>query len=763
MTTGPSKPERSVKRAGPLASPPVVTGPAPASDFSSAAPGLGRGAGPNPAQVLTLQRAIGNAAVNELLRRPSSEGPEPLSAGRVHAAPPVTVARGGPARVQRVREDEFRADPPAFLRKNKVTVEMAKGLQLRYPDPDVHSMFYTNFVAMMDAYKFSRHWFVLQPNPEEETYIVTPAIEKYVEYNPEWAKHIHPKLLAAVKKGAAGPPAKDYISAAYFPYLIGAPSTKDFGGTMGHTDLAKEPSKGEGADDFNPDFAFTGFMNGCALSVTPVPQDPSKFTIWHFQSSTANKEQATTFRMENKPTDWFGENEYYPRAAEAEGVMPKVTNFLYRRDGAWHVASQISYAESATGRIMKGEPSQPVSRALNIKGGGDPVLRLKGIYVEGMQNAVNTRLRRGLEICKEHQAVIKEHQPAGIDWALQKFETLIKQILSDEEDKLLAATDVGGLHGFALGMRDNRKTNEPIVEAALGGLINAFTTMEKNELEKSFFTRSDSRRKAYSGMRIRLEDIRLLYREIGWLSELIKETTPPPSSGDDRPEGPVVPASEIPPDSASPGKERESGERSDVPGPEVGSSGVPAVAPIVIGQVPAVSPSNLALFGFLDTLDPGWNVAAVARAGGDPGMIVGQGAGVMLGVASKAEEAAPVSGEIRLPGQVRFLTNNGQGALCFVYSVVMGLTGRRQSEVQGIVAGIVATAGVQGGWIASDSAAARRVLLAAEQVFGIPIQVIELQNSVAGLIISGRSHNATRDERRPVVLRNTGAHYDAIV
>jgi hypothetical protein len=144
-------------------------------------------------------------------------------------------------------------------------------------------------------------------------------------------------------------------------------------------------------------------------------------------------------------------------------------------------------------------------------------------------------------------------------------------------------------------------------------------------------------------------------------------------------------------------------------------------------------------------------------------MIVGQGRGVMLGAAGKAKQAAPVPSEIRLPAQLGFLTNNGSGALCFVYSVVMGLTGRPQGEVEGTVARIRMAAGLHEGWIASDSDEARRVLAAAEQVFGTAIQVIEVQNSVAGLIISGRSHNATRGARRVVVLRNTGAHYDAVV
>jgi hypothetical protein len=238
------------------------------------------------------------------------------------------------------------------------------------------------------------------------------------------------------------------------------------------------------------------------------------------------------------------------------------------------------------------------------------------------------------------------------------------------------------------------------------------------------------------------------------------ETTPPPSSGGDQPEGPVSATPTLPLGTDTQGPESEPGGRPKGSEAVVGSSGIPARAPMGVPVLHPVAPND-ALFGFLDSLDRDWNVAPRADAG--QGMIVGQGGGVMLGSATKAKEAAPVVGEAALPEPLRFLTNNGSGALCFVYSVVMGVTGRQQSEVNGTVAQIARNAGVEGGWIASDSPAAQRVLAAAEQIFGIQIQVVELQNSISGFIISGRSHNVTRHDRRPVVLRNTGTHYDAIV
>jgi hypothetical protein len=310
-------------------------------------------------------------------------------------------------------------------------------------------------------------------------------------------------------------------------------------------------------------------------------------------------------------------------------------------------------------------------------------------------------------------------------------------------------------------MRKNRDQNDEIINKALNTLHTAYVTLAKEESEKFFLFKEESLRAAYAGMRARLEEIRSRYNESNWIDELVKETTPPPSSDDVRGEAPVVGGLEVPPDSASP--EKESPGRSDPS--RVGSAAVADVVAIALPQLQVVA-ANPAVFAFLDQLDPQWNVAAVPQAGGDGAggqqMIVGQSPGVMLGDVSQAKDLAPVGGGT-LPDQVGFLRNNGSGALCFVYSVVMGLTGLPQAAVEGTVRQIVLAAGVQGGWIATDSAAAQQVLDAVQQILGVGIQVVELQNSATGFIISGRSHNVARTVLRPVVLRNTGAHYDAVV
>ena len=651
---------------------------------------------------------------------------------------PTAIGRSAPARVQRVREDEFKVDPSGFLKKHKVTVEMSKGLALRYPSPDIHKMFYENFVSQMDQYAFSRHWFVLQENPDEKTYIVTPAIEKYIEHDPAWEKSIPAPLLRhvkdMVKKGNIQAPTGDYISAAYFPYLIGNPEPASFETTVGHTDLGKTPSKGGSAqtgadttssikgegdeesstDEFNPDFAFTGFMNGCALTVTPVPQDPSRFTIWHFQSSTAYKKPATTFRQTRKPIDWFGEDEYYPREKEPPGITPKVTNFLYREKGKWNVASQVNYADSATGRIGPGGPA-PRGRPLNTEGGGDPLLKLKGIYVSGMHNALNTTLRRDLEICTDQQKLLKEHQKPGMGEALERLHQDLEAMLSDEEKKLRDAKDAPTLRGAAEGILKNRQENGQIIKNSANALGKAFRGMAKEESTKFFFMKSDTRRQAYSETAARLESIHIEYSHTEWVEELIKETTPEASRGEEGSES-LKEESEAslpaetgpdPPSDSSGGRDMEPSSRPDTSSTSGG--GLAQLVPV---------PPGAGLFGFLDGLDPGWDDPARPREGGDEGMIVGTGPGVMLGSASKAKDMAPVGGEIILSEGLGFPRNNGSGARCFIYSVVMALTGLPQAAVEDLVTGIALAAGAQAGWIASDSDVALAVLTEIERLGG---------------------------------------------
>jgi hypothetical protein len=785
----------AMERSGPN---PLTTEPAPARS-----PRLSTtSAASTPARVLFLQRTIGNAAVVDLLAQPKETAPPSASHTKTAlwaTRPMPPRGRTAPTLVQRMDEDQFMADPPAFLEEHNVTVDMAKGLALRYPSPDIPTGHYADFVGKMDQYAFTRHWFVLQPNPEDKSYIVTPAIEKYIEHDPEWAKQVLPNILEVVKQGRAAPPNGNYIPAAYFPYMIGAPDVKNFEKTMGHTNLKKGAGKDEGgkpesgkkedgepgvvktdgdkagsADEFSPDFAFTGFMNGCALTVTPVPQDPRQFTIWHFQSSTANKGPASAFRQTRQPTDWFGEDEYYPREAEPSGITPKVTNFLFKTKGQWHVASQVNYAESVTGRIVK--KGVPRSRPLNTEGGGDPVAMLKGIYVDGMQNAQNTRLRTQFAACRQEQKLLIGHQMPGMDVALAKLSSDIEIMLLDEEQQLRDAKDMATLHAVALGIRKNREKNLDIIKRSAILLRDAYWKMAKEEREKIFF-KNEERRKAYAETGARLDDLADEYARDKWIGLLVEETAPRPvSSEEGEASSSATTASQPPPGSDPPlGAEPLPSAESVPSKPPTGPEPLTSLDPLTSesGKPPVTTPSlssaplhpvdpNPGLLVFLGSLNGGWDAPDRPRGEGDQGMIVSAGKGVLMG-AAKSKDARPVGGEVRLPDDLRFLKNNGSGALCFIFSVVMGLTGMPQASVEQTVFEIAIRANAQGGWIAADSPVASAVIGEIERIFGVAIQVIELQNSSTGPIISGRSHNVSADVRRPIVIRNTGAHYDAVV
>lgn len=178
-----------------------------------------------------------------------------------------------------------------------------------------------------------------------------------------------------------------------------------------------------------------------------------------------------------------------------------------------------------------------------------------------------------------------------------------------------------------------------------------------------------------------------------------------------------------------------------------------------------IAATNQNLMHWLTSLNPEWGVAfqggPINQQQGQ--MLVNQGEGVMLGEARNRRDLAPVSGQVAIPPLLNYRTNNGRGALCFIYSVVMGLTGASQEEVEPYVARIARAANATGGWIAADSGTAQRVIAQVQHIFGVNIQVVEIQNSVDGPIISGRSHNVAPDVLRPIVIRNTGGHYDAVV
>ena len=406
--------------------------------------------------------------------------------------------------------------------------------------------------------------------------------------------------------------------------------------------------------------------------------------------------------------------------------------------------------------------------------------KLKGIYVDGMQNAQNTRLRAQFEACRDQQKALIGYQASGMDVSLARLSSDMEIMLLDEEQQLRDAKDMAALHGVALGIRNNREKNRDIIKKSATSLRDAFWKMAKEENEKFLF-KSETRRKAFSETGARLDDLADEYTRDKWIGLLVDETAPRPVASEEdeatSPASPATASTQPSPGSGPPlGAEPLLSPETVPLKPSTALEPLPSLEPLT--SEPGTSPvtasllssvalhavdPNPALLEFLNSLDEGWDAPDRPRGESDQGMIVGRGKGVMLGAASKTKDAAPVGGEVRLPDDLQFLKNNGKGALCFIFSVVMGLTGLPQRSVEQTVAEIAVRANAQGGWIAADSAQASAVLAEIERIFGAQIQVIELQNSTAGPAISGRSHNVSPDVRRPIIIRNTGSHYDAVV
>ncbi len=104
--------------------------------------------------------------------------------------------------------------------------------------------------------------------------------------------------------------------------------------------------------------------------------------------------------------------------------------------------------------------------------------------------------------------------------------------------------------------------------------------------------------------------------------------------------------------------------------------------------------------------------------------------------------------------------NMGKGAWCFIYSIIMGMTGLSEKQATPIVNEVVRQAKISGGWIAADSGTAAMVIGIIESMFKTQIDVVVVSHGNDGTIISGRSGSAGG---HTVVIRQTIGHFDAYV
>lgn len=193
--------------------------------------------------------------------------------------------------------------------------------------------------------------------------------------------------------------------------------------------------------------------------------------------------------------------------------------------------------------------------------------------------------------------------------------------------------------------------------------------------------------------------------------------------------------------------------------------GAPLGAPRV--QPPA-SPDRVDqvnLRAFLNAIAPGWNVAFAHGAGGVAPQGAGDGYMAHQIAAEHQAVAAPLFVEPETEDRgvaargLRVSRNGGGRALCFVFAIVMGITGQTEDEVREMVFYIAEQARAGGGWISVDSPVAARVVGIIEGIYGA-VDVVVVQHGADDMMVSGRVENTGA---RTVVIRQTIGHYDAYV
>ncbi|MEV6207293.1 nucleotidyl transferase AbiEii/AbiGii toxin family protein [Kitasatospora sp. NPDC051914] len=258
-------------------------------------------------------------------------------------------------------------DPEAFLDSNLVKCDMLEGLMHRMAPGwnKAHCSAFLNWLNQ-NSEDGRTHYFVLAKVPAEKlttlpgggapkptgTYVhlLTPAVEKYAAEIS--ADPVLNKLPPVPSDRLTSD--RPYLEAIHVPYLNGAPSVlPDSAGApprVSNVGVSTVPT--DPVEAGRPQFVVTPPMNGCALAVTPGPDDGS-FLAWHFQSPDSNSTAADAFREHLQPTDWYGHDKYHH---ERPGQPPiwGATNMLWWDSSMsrWMILTQ-EYA---------GQPGEPGGR-----------------------------------------------------------------------------------------------------------------------------------------------------------------------------------------------------------------------------------------------------------------------------------------------------------------------------------------------------------------------------------------------------------------
>lgn len=448
---------------------------------------------------------------------PRAQGAMPLHTG----SGPVQRQANDQAPLQMLNEGEFRADPEEFLKNNMLSLKMVESMAARHGSQPAAGV-YNSFLENMG--NFDRHWFKLHPDAGRSTetkpaYNLTPAIEKYFQAfpdNPVFANHA--QALAAENFPAIEAD-ESYISSAYVPYLSGAVGndTDTFSEDMGNTEITRSRD----ADvDFNPDFVFTGAMNGCAY-VTTSGADADSFRAWHFQSPSSNRPAASTFRQEMNPTDWFGYEEYDD--GNHHGLF-EVTNLMHRgADDQWKVISQQN--EFSHMDMNAGRTKAVTSRALNL-GGGDRVGITKKVYVGFLESQFQEIQRRFATMVPYH-----EHLTENTRQGLQVLRGNVTQLISEEMITLQGAADLPGLLAAGQTLRANRQQNGPNIAQGVQALATSLEEQLTAEESRFAIMQSEPKKTALRRVRVAVNSVGDEYANTNFITQLIAEATPQQADG----------------------------------------------------------------------------------------------------------------------------------------------------------------------------------------------------------------------------------------
>ena len=406
--------------------------------------------------------------------------------------------------LQRVPEEDMTADPEQFLRTRIVSLDFLEGMRLRAPELQ-DALARDAFVAALGS--FTRHWFRLVPNParskeELPAYILTPAIEKYVQASPE-----HPLLAALIgnKHLPKVEPESSYLRAAYVPYLT--KKARDPERDVGHVDVRIERSD----EEFTPDFVFTAAMNGCAFTVTGSGTEDS-FTAWHYQSPDSNRDHASKFRVDKSPTDWFGSDEY--DSGEHTGLY-EVTNVLWRPrgDNGWKVLSQEVdvNAKDTTDVQLRAFRSRP----LHLKPGAE-LDYTRRIYAEYARNQLR-EIERTINANRRRYVI--DPEPS----TFAALEAAVRRLIAGEIRQFDQARDLEALGAAAGRVKQGRSQ---IVEVEM--LAHTIAKLAHHRVTadlKRWKFRQDRDMQGVLGRRIDdMARVLVLLARTAWLDELAVET-----------------------------------------------------------------------------------------------------------------------------------------------------------------------------------------------------------------------------------------------